>query len=78
MMVDKRNKSYTNKGKRGPAKSTFSPRSSPQQTNPHVVKGAQIQEVSTSYPSPSKYNILKQLAKIKANASLLDRVIVLE
>jgi hypothetical protein len=35
------------------------------------------QEVSTSLP-PSKYNIIKKLANIKAYASLLDMVIVPE
>jgi hypothetical protein len=78
MMVDTRNKSYANKGKGGPPKTTFSPSSSSQQTNPQVTKGTQSQEVSTSSPSSSKYNILKQLATIKADASLLDMVTVPE
>jgi hypothetical protein len=78
MMVDTRNKSYANKGKGGPPKTTFSPSSSSQQTNPQVTKGAQSQEVSTSSPSSSKYNILKQLATIKEYASLLDMVTVPE
>jgi hypothetical protein len=66
MMVDTRNKSYANKGKGGNPKTTFAPSSSSQQTNPQVTKGTQSQEVSTSSPSSSKYNILKQLATIKA------------
>jgi hypothetical protein len=37
----------------------------------------QSQEVSTSLP-PSKYNILKKLANIKEDASLLDMVIIPE
>jgi hypothetical protein len=75
MMVDTRNKSYENKGKGGNPKTTFSPSSSSQQTNPQVTKGTQSQEVSTSSPSSSKYNILKQLATIKADATLLDMVV---
>jgi hypothetical protein len=77
-MVDTRNKSYANKGKGGPLKTIVAPSSSSQQTNPQVTKGAHGQEVSTSSPSSSKYNILNQLATIKVDASLLDMVIVLE
>jgi hypothetical protein len=58
MMVNTRNKSYANKGKGGNPKTTFSPSSSSQDTNPQVVTTTQSQEVSTSLP-PSKYNILK-------------------
>jgi hypothetical protein len=78
MMVDTQNKSYQNKNKGGPPKTTFSPSTSSHQTNPQITRGTQSPEViSTSYSS-SKYNILKQLATIKANASLLDMVTVPE
>jgi hypothetical protein len=76
MMVDTRNKSYANKGKGGNPKTTFAPSSSSQQINLQVTKGTQSQEVSTSSPSSSKHNILKQLAIIKEDASLLDMVTV--
>jgi hypothetical protein len=65
MLVNTRNKSYTNKGKGNIPKTTFSPSSSSQNTNPQVVTTTQSPETSVSFP-PSKYNILNQLANIKA------------
>jgi hypothetical protein len=58
MMVDTRNKSYANKGKGGPPKTTFSPSSSSQQTNPQVTR---VLKVKRFLPllSSSKYNILE-------------------
>jgi hypothetical protein len=76
MMVESRNKSYAKIGKHFLPKTTFSPSSSSQQTNPQVTKGKLSHEVSTSYPSSSKYNILKQLATIKEDAYLLDMVTI--
>jgi hypothetical protein len=77
MLVNMRNKYYTNKGKGNIPKTTFSPSSSSQNTNPQVVTTNQSQETSVSFPS-SKYNILNQLASIKADASLLDMVTIPE
>jgi hypothetical protein len=77
MIVNTRNKSYANKGNSGNPKTTFPPISSSQDTNPQVAMTSRSQEVSTSLP-PSKYNIIKKLANIKAYASLLDMVIVPE
>jgi hypothetical protein len=77
MIVNTRNKLYTNKGKGGNPKTTFSPSSSSEHTSPQAFTTTQSQEVSTSLP-PSKYNILKEIANIKANVSLLDMVTVSE
>jgi hypothetical protein len=77
MLVNTQSKYYTDKGKGGNPKTTFAPSSSSLSTNPQVERIAQSQGVSTSLPS-SKYKILKQLANIKANATLLDMVVVPE
>jgi hypothetical protein len=39
MMVDTRNKSYQNKSKGGPPKSTFAPSTSSHQTDPQTTRG---------------------------------------
>jgi hypothetical protein len=77
MLVNTRNKSYTNKGKSNIPKNTFSPSSSSQNTNPQVVTTTESPETSMSFP-PSKYKILNQQANIKVDASLLDMVTIPE
>jgi hypothetical protein len=77
MVINTRNKTYTNKSKVDSSRTTFSPSSSSQDTNSQVDRSSNSQGVSTPFP-PSKYNILNQLASIKADASLLDMVTVPE
>jgi hypothetical protein len=77
MVINTRNKTYTNKSKVDSSRTTFAPSSSSQDANPQVDRSSNSQGVSTPFP-PSKYNILNQLANIKADASLLDMVTVPE
>jgi len=75
-MVDTWNKSYQNKRKGDPPKTTFVSITSSHQTNAQTTRGSQIPKViSTSYYS-SKYNISKQLATTKVDTSLLDMVTI--
>ena len=76
MMVDTQNKSYQNKNKGGPPKTTFSPSTSSHQIDPQSTRGTHSPEVISTSSSSSKYNILKQLSNIKVDAYLFDMVIV--
>jgi hypothetical protein len=73
MIINTRNKSYAPKGKYDPPRASSTPASSSQGTNVQTVKIPESQGVPSLLPS-SKYNILNQLANIKADATLLDMV----
>jgi ribonuclease HI len=75
MVVNTINKSYANKGKDDSSKTTFSPSTSSQNTGSQVAHNSTSHQVTA--PS-SKYNILNQLANIKADATLLDMVTIPE
>jgi hypothetical protein len=79
MVVNTRNKSYPNKGKLiDPPRTTFAPSTSSQGYKlPGCQDSSNSQGTSIFFP-PSKYNILNQLANIKADASLLDMVTIPE
>jgi hypothetical protein len=75
-IISTRNKSYASKGKYDPSCTSYSPSSSSQ-----VVEQATKTPNNQGVPSPlpsSKYNILKQLANIKADFTLLDMVVIPE
>jgi hypothetical protein len=72
MVINTRNKSYAPKGKFDPPHNTSSlSSSSPTAT----IQVPESQGITPPLPS-SKYNILNQLANIKADATLLDMVVV--
>jgi hypothetical protein len=73
MVVNTKNKSYSNKGKDNSSKNTFSPRTSTQNIDSQATHPSTSQQVTA--PS-SKYNILNHLESIKSDATLLDMVIV--
>jgi hypothetical protein len=77
MIINTRNKSYAPKGKYDPPNNySISSSSSPVATV-QVPKVLDSQGTTSPLPS-SKYNILNQLANIKADATLLDMVFVPE
>jgi hypothetical protein len=61
------------KEKYDPPRASSTPTSSSQGNNAQTIKVPKSQGVHSLLPS-SNYNILNQLANIKANATLLDRV----
>jgi hypothetical protein len=75
MVVNTRNKSYTAKRKFDPPRTSSAPSSSSQSVDTQTVITSSNQGVSSPLPS-SKYNILNQLANIKAYATLLDMVFI--
>jgi hypothetical protein len=77
MIINTRNKSYAPKGKYDPPFTYSSPSSSSPVATVQVPKALDNQGTTSPLPS-SKYNILNQLANIKADATLLDMVVVPE
>jgi hypothetical protein len=77
MIINTRNKAYAPKGKYDPPHNSSSPRSSSSASTVQVSKVPDSQGKNPP-PSSSKYNILNQLANIKADATLLDMVFVPE
>jgi isopentenyl diphosphate isomerase/L-lactate dehydrogenase-like FMN-dependent dehydrogenase len=77
MIINTRNKSYAPKSKYDPSCTSSSPSSSSLVATVQVLKVPDSQETTSHVPS-SKYNILNQLANIKADATLLDMVVVPE
>jgi hypothetical protein len=77
MVINTRNKYYVAKGKYDLPHTSSTPCSSYQSADTQAVKISDNQGVSSNLPS-SKYNILNQLANIKANATLLDMVFIPE
>jgi hypothetical protein len=77
MVVNTRNKSYTAKRKFDLPHTSSTPSSSSQNVDTQFVRTSSNQGVSPPLPY-SKYNILNQLVNIKADATLLDMVIVPE
>ena len=77
MIINTRNKSYAPKYKYDPPRNSSSPSSSSPTTTVQVPKVPDSQETTSPLPS-SKYNILNQLAKINADATLLDMIVILE
>jgi hypothetical protein len=77
MVINTRNKAYAPKGKFDPPRSSSSPSSSSTVATLQVPKVPESQGITPPLPS-SKYNILNQLANIKADATLLDMVVIPE
>jgi hypothetical protein len=77
MVINTRNKYYAPKGKFDPPCSSSSPSTSSTVVILQVPKVPESQGITSLLPS-SKYNILNQLANIKAYATLLDMVVVPE
>jgi hypothetical protein len=77
MVINTRNKSYAPKGKFDPPRNSSSPSSSSPAATVQVPKVPDSQGTTSPLPS-SKYNILNQLANIKADATLLDMVVIPE
>jgi hypothetical protein len=77
MIINTRNKSYAPKGKYDSPLNLSSPSSSSLAATIQVPKAPDSQGTTSPLPS-SKYNILNQLANIKADATLLDMVVVPE
>jgi hypothetical protein len=77
MIINTRNKSYAPKEKYDSLRASSTPASSSQGTNVQTVKVPESQGIPSPLTS-SKYNILNQLANIKANATLLDMVSIPE
>jgi ribonuclease HI len=76
MIINTRNKAYAPKGKFDPPRSSSSPSSfSTTAAAPKVPKIHESQRITPPLPS-SKYNILNQLANIKADATLIDMVVI--
>jgi hypothetical protein len=75
MIINTRNKSYAPKIKYDPPHTSSSPISSSPVATIQVPKAPDIQGTTSPLPS-SKYNILNQLTNIKADATLLDMVVV--
>jgi hypothetical protein len=77
MVINTMNKSYTTEGKHDLPHTSSTPILSSQSVDTQAVRTSDNQWVS--YPlSSSKYNILYQLANIKADATLLDMVSISE
>ena len=77
MIINTRNKSYAPKGKYDPPDNSSIPRSTSPAATVQVPKVPYSQGTTSPLPS-SKYNILNQLANIKADATLLDMVFIPE
>jgi hypothetical protein len=77
MIINTRNKAYAPKGKFDPPRNSSSSSSSSTVATVQVPKVPDSQGTTSPLPS-SKYNILNQLANIKADATLLYMVVVLE
>jgi hypothetical protein len=77
MIINTRNKSYAPKSKYDPPHNSSSSRSSSPADIVQVPKVPESQGMISPLPS-SKYNILNQLANIKADATLLDMVVIPE
>jgi hypothetical protein len=77
MIINTRNKSYAPKIKYDPPRTSSIPSSSSPATTVQVPKAPDSQGTTSPLPS-SKYNILNQLANIKADATLLDMVVIPE
>jgi hypothetical protein len=77
MVVNTRNKSYTGKRKFDLPHTSSTPSSSSQNVDTQTVKTSSNQGVSPPLPY-TKYNILNQMVNIKADATLLDMVVVPE
>jgi hypothetical protein len=77
MIINTRNKAYAPKGKFDPPRNSSSPSSPSPAAIVQVPKVPDSQGTTSPIPS-SKYNILNQLANIKADATLLDMVVILE
>jgi hypothetical protein len=75
MIINTRNKAYAPKGKFDPPCNSSRPNSSSPTAIVQVHKVPDNQGTTPPLPS-SKYNILNQLANIKADATLLDMVVV--
>jgi hypothetical protein len=77
MVINTRNKAYAPKGKFDSPCTSSTPSSSSLAANIQVPKVLESQGITPNLPS-SKYNILNQLANIKADATLLDMVVIPE
>jgi hypothetical protein len=77
MIINTRNQSYAPKRKYDPPHTSSFPISYSPAATVQVPKANDSQGTTSSLPS-SKYNILNQLANIKADATLLDMVVVHE
>jgi hypothetical protein len=77
MIINTRKKSYAHKSKYDPPHNSSSLSSSSPAATVQVPRAPDSQGTTSPLPS-SKYNILNQLANIKADATLLDMVTVLE
>jgi hypothetical protein len=77
MITNTRYKSYASKGKYDPSHTSSSPSSSSPTATVQVTKTSDSQGTPSPLPS-SKYNILNQLDNIKADATLLDMVVIPE
>jgi hypothetical protein len=77
MIINTRNKKYAPKGKYEPPYSSTTLTSYSHSTNVHIVKVPESQGVPSPLSS-SKYNILNQLANIKADVALMDMDVVPE
>jgi hypothetical protein len=77
MIVNTKNESYPNQNKVDPTRTTSSPSTSSQGIGSQDAQIPNSKGMIYSFP-PSKYNILNQLANIKAYASLSDMVFVPE
>jgi hypothetical protein len=77
MVINTRNKAYAPKGNFDPPCNSSSLSSSSLAAIVQVPKVPESQGITSPLTS-SKYNILNQLANIKADATLLDMVVVLE
>ena len=77
MIINTRNKYYIAKCKYDLPQTSSSPISSSQSVGAQDVKTPENQGMASPLPS-SKYNILKQLANIKIDTTLLDMVVVPE
>jgi hypothetical protein len=77
ILINTRNNTYAPKGTSDPPHSSSSPSSSSTVAVPQVPKIIESQGI-IPHPPSSKYNILNQLANIKADATLLDMVVIPE
>jgi hypothetical protein len=77
MIINTRNKSYAPKGKFDPPHNSSSSISSSPTAIVQLPRVPDSQGSTSPLPS-SKYNILNQLENIKADATLLDMVVILE
>jgi hypothetical protein len=77
MVINTRNKAYTPKGKFDSLCCSSTPSSSSPAATPQVPKVPKSKGIIPPLSS-SKYNVLNQLANIKADATLLDMVVVPE